>query len=126
MGLFSFLINYFIWHYTKALLDVFFIWKNFLFFVLEYFSVKILLFSLFHPWRRLGGEKKKFFDPGFIIINTLMRVVGFGIRISTIFIGLVSFVFCFALGFIFILLWLFLPVILISLFSAGIYLIFYK
>ena len=113
---------YIIWHYTKAWSDMARVIGNYLWFMGNFFSIGLLAKSLFSPWRRLSvsggrGREESFF--GAIIINTLMRFVGFGIRAITIMAGVVAIfitivVTCFA-----VLLWLVFPAVVFLLFFAG-------
>ena len=44
--------EYFIWHYSKGLKNVFLIMRNFVKFFWKFFSIKILFRTLFSPWRK--------------------------------------------------------------------------
>ena len=110
---------YILWHYTKAWNDIFRLISNCLWFVGNFFSINLLLRTLFSPWRRLGargGEENIF---GTLVINFLMRFIGFGMRLGTIIIGAVSLLFTMVASGIVLLVWLFLPVIVFFLFFGG-------
>ena len=119
----QFVWYYLLWHYTKAWSDMERIFGNYLWFVGNFFSIELLLKTLFSPWRRLsvtsgrGGEESFF---GRIIINTLMRFVGFIMRACTIVIGVLAELAVVALGCCAVIIWLLLPVIIFFLFFAGI------
>lgn len=119
---------YFSWHYSRAYFDLFRLWKNILGFVLHFFSIELLLKTLFSPWKRLGEDKKKGFNPGAffssLAINTIMRIVGVFIRLSTISIGLITLFAVFFVGLVFILLWAFIPALIFIIFVSGIRIIF--
>lgn len=114
--MFGVLKNYFSWHYTVAYVDQMYIFKNYVWFLLHFFSVKEMLKSMISPWRRLQEEKGSLVNhPGdffaALIVNTIMRIVGFFIRtgllivatfclIVLIFLVLTVFVFWTALPFV--------------------------
>ncbi len=113
---------YIIWHYTKAWQDSVRVIENYLWFVGNFFSINLLLRTLFSPWRRLsvsggkGGEESFF---GALLINTLMRGVGFLIRSATIVLGAVVVLLTIVLSAAFIVVWLCLPVLVVLFFLAG-------
>lgn len=115
-----FIPYYITWHYGKAFSDIFRIFGNLIWAVANFFSIKILLKTLFAPWRRLQEEKKK---PGFdleewagnFIVNELMRVVGFLIRIFTIALGLISIIMIVGLELAVLTLWFMMPLLLVGL-----------
>ena len=93
-------------------------------FVYNYFSISLLLRTFFSPWKRLGEERRGFFDPVFILIDILMRIFGASVRAITICIGLFFILVTILLGPVFLCLWLFLPFITVYLFVKGFILIF--
>lgn len=115
--------RYIAWHYTLAFADIWRISGNYLWFVRNFFSLGLLARTLFSPWKRLTerhgrGTGESWF--GAVIINTIMRLVGFLARSFTILVGfaaLLATVFAIA---VFVLLWLILPAVVIFLFLAGI------
>jgi hypothetical protein len=116
--------EYLKWHYSKAVISAFYLWKNLTVFFFNYFSIKILFINFFSPWRRMSEyypkwyQFKEFFSA--ILLNTLMRIVGVIIRIPVIIFGSV-FVFLFAVSFpIFLLLWLVLPLLIVGLMIIGV------
>lgn len=120
-------ILYFRWHYTTALVDLMRIWGNFFWFFTNFFSITLLLRTLFQPFRRLDAAYKKGFDPGAwaeqLGVNLLMRVVGALLRLFLIGIGLVALL-CTLLGGVFFLVaWLATPFIVVSLIGSGLTLI---
>lgn len=110
---------YTIWHYTKAWGDIFRIIANYLWFVGNFFSINLLLRTLFSPWRRLGARSGEESIFGTLVINFLMRFIGFGMRLGTVIVGALSLLLTMALGSIVLLAWLFLPIIVFFLFFAG-------
>lgn len=79
--------------------------------------------SWFSPWKRTvegRGEKWNFEAlAGYIIINTISRIVGAVIRTLIIFLGLVSIVVTLMGGIAVYVFWLLAPFILIALFGFG-------
>ena len=121
--------HYLIWHYSIGLADLFRVFGNFLWFIWNFFSIPLLLKTLFSPWRRMSEDKKKqglhpeeFF--GNLLVNMIMRVVGIFARLIMILFGLVFLVLTAGLGMVAILIWLTLPVAIPFLFILGLKLIF--
>ena len=87
-----FFIDYFVWHYSRALKEAFHIWRNLLWFITRLFSIKKLLLSLFAPFRRMSEERKNKWDVeelmGVIIVNLISRILGAFLRLVIICIGL--------------------------------------
>jgi hypothetical protein len=127
------IFGYLKWHYGKALFATFSLWKNLLFFLLRFFSLKSLLTNFFAPWKRLtesyprnfgidSDTLKKYLNT--FTINTIMRLFGMIFRTFAITIGLIcclTFILLlpFTLAF-----WLALPVLIIGSFLFGLVLIF--
>jgi len=113
---------YLVWHYTTALRDLNRLLKNTTWFLYHFFSVEILLKTLFLPFRRLSGrdstQKQSIFER--IVINVLMRIVGFGVRAITIIAGVTSVVLTNLFFIIFFVVWIFLPILVPILFLFGI------
>jgi hypothetical protein len=121
--------DYIRWHYGLALLQLFHIWFNFLWFVVHVFSLPLLIRTLFSPWHRLREEygKKGGINPGdffgSVLINLIMRIVGFIVRIVVITIGLTTLILTMLAGLIFLVLWLIAPLIIVTLLLKGVPLI---
>ena len=115
--------HYFYWHYSRAFFEIFHTWKNFIWFVGHYFSLRQLTVSWFSPWKRTvegRGKKWDFEDlAGFIIINILSRLVGAVIRTVIIFIGVVSVLLTIVGGVLFYIFWTVAPFVLIVLLGFG-------
>ena len=129
------IFGYLKWHYGKALFATFALWRNLLFFLLRFFSLKSLLTNFFAPWRKLTESYPAKFnlDSGTLIkyvntfiINTIMRISGMVFRTFAILVGLVC-CFCFilimplALAF-----WLALPILIVWSILFGLVLIFFS
>jgi hypothetical protein len=115
--------HYFYWHYSRALLDIFNIWKDCIWFVGHFFSLRQLAVSWFSPWKRTiesRGEKWNLEDlAGYVIINILSRLVGAIIRTVIIFLGLVSVLTTIIGGVLVYAFWILTPFILITLLGFG-------
>ena len=128
MSFMIFVKDYLAWHYSAALREGFVIWKNFLWFFSQFFSLGLLFRTLFSPWRRMreyysrGLDPKQYFEV--LILNIIMRFVGFIIRVVTIFAGLLVELMAVVAGVFAFILWLFLPVVIIACFARGLVIIF--
>lgn len=86
-------LAYLLWHYTVAWGDLLRFCSNIAWFLLNFFSVKILLRTLFSPWKRLqegGRGRGEGGILGRLIINTITRLVGALVRSVTILVGLAA------------------------------------
>ena len=107
--------GYFRWYYGKAIGGIFTVWRNFLWFVLHFFSFFLLLKTLFSPWKRLHEDyRRQGFHPGLffqtLIVNFIMRIVGSIIRSIIIVIALMFLLLVFAAGLLFFIFWIVAPV----------------
>lgn len=128
MRSFALLAHYFWWHYTGAIEDLVANYLNLAGFLRDFFSLNHLTKNLFTPWRRLGEGYPDHFDleayATAFIVNTLMRLVGFCIRLVVILLGLVLLVASLIVFFVVLLLWLILPIAVLFLLALGAKLIF--
>ncbi len=122
MKIFVLFPTYIVWHYTTAIKDMKRVTDNLLWFIFNFFSMDILLKTLFSPWRKLDKDetvkKPSFFSN--LLVNILMRISGFVIRVSTLLFGLATFVLAcivFIFGF---LIWVSLPFLSVILLLYGI------
>ncbi|MBI3631320.1 MAG: hypothetical protein HY219_00435 [Candidatus Staskawiczbacteria bacterium] len=111
------IIMWFLWHFYEMPKFLFSVWRNYILFGLDYFSVPLLLKTLFSPWRRYswvypkGFDVKEFFNT--LISNTFSRILGAICRIVLIIIGVMAQIFIFITGIAVIFLWLLTPFIMI-------------
>ncbi len=116
------------WQFFDVPKEILKAWKNFLKFNLNYFSVPLLLKTLFSPWRRIKAYHGKGFDIGRYLgaffSNLIFRILGAIVRSFVIVIGLLVEVFIIFAGITIFFGWLILPVLLITGFIFGIYVIF--
>ncbi|MFA6416256.1 MAG: hypothetical protein WCW56_02080 [Candidatus Paceibacterota bacterium] len=129
MGVITILIDYLLWHYSKAVVSLLLVFRNLFLFITNLFSLPLLFRTWLSPWRRLDeGYTKNITDIGAIastlVLNILMRLVGFIMRTGVIAIGLLTILFLTLLLPLVLAIWLLLPFIIIFLFLLGIGLLF--
>lgn len=111
------------WHYSEGFRDLYRNWRSFVLFVIHFFSLRLLFRTWLSPFGRLNEEYKKGFDLEelleTLIVNTMMRLVGFVLRTFVIVSGLVSLLLVFLLGPVLFLLWIFTPLIILILLGEG-------
>jgi len=116
------------WQFFDVPKGIFKAWINFLKFNLNYFSILLLLKTLFSPWRRYRVSYGKGFDIGryfsAFFSNLIFRTLGAILRSFLIFIGLLVEVFIIFVGLILFFLWLLLPVLLVWGLILGIQVLF--
>ncbi len=121
------LIDFARWYYTAAFRDTLRVWLNYVWFITHYFSMVLLLRTLFAPWKRMQDPYRR---NGLeellsvLIVNTLSRIVGATIRLTLIVTGLVSLLVAVVLLFLWLALWVSLPVMVVVLFTKGLTLLF--
>jgi hypothetical protein len=120
--------HYISWHYTKAISDLIGLFKNFIWFIWNFFSIHILIKTLFVPFKKLNVQRTKRFDMedffSALVTNLLMRLIGFVIRFMFIIIGLFSLISFAILYSLFFMIWIILPLILLSVFVLGLIAVF--
>jgi len=106
------------WHFFDVPRSILIAWKNFLRFNLNYFSIPLLLKTLFSPWRRYQFTYGKGFDIGryFTVFfsNLIFRLLGAVMRGFLIIIGLLVEIFIIFAGIIMFFGWLLFPALLIA------------
>ena len=121
------LLRFWAWYYTGAVKSLVKIWKNFIIFVKEYYSIPLLLRTLISPWRRdvtrrpRGLDIKRLFEV--LAFNLISRTIGFILRSIIIVIGLICLIGVIIFGFLVLILWLILPVVLIFFIAIGLLLL---
>jgi hypothetical protein len=124
MSVLSLFSLYFLWHYSRALRDLFGLWSNFLWFIGNLFSVSTLLRTLIQPLKLIEEDKGSFLtDPSeyaqSLLVNVIMRIVGTITRLTLIIIALALWLFLLVFGAAALILWLLLPPALILLILWG-------
>lgn len=118
---------YFRWHYSMAVSDLVRIVGNFLWFFYEFFSIPLLLKTLFVPFHRLNEAPKKGFHVGAwfeaFIVTSLMRLVGALLRILLVVFGIFFLALTVVVGSAVLITWVLAPLFLTFLVASGVTLI---
>ena len=114
-NIFSLWLN---WHFVEMPKFLLGVWKNYILFALNYFSLPDLLKSLFAPWRKYKWSYPKGFDVGeffsTFISNSFSRLIGDLVRMVLIIIGIAFQIFVILAGLFIFLLWILVPFIIIT------------
>ncbi len=125
----SLLYQSLVWYYFDMIKGILLTWRNFLVFNFNYFSLFVLLRTLFSPWHRYyysygkGFSFKKYLNV--FTFNAMSRVIGAILRIFIIVVGLLAEVFFFLAGIFVLSFWIILPLILLFLLIFGLRLIIF-
>jgi len=115
------------WHYTQGVVDLVNNVINFLWFVYNFFSIPLLLRTMFVPFHRLEEQAMKGLHleqwAQAMLVTTLMRFVGALLRTFLILIALVFLALVFAGGFALLIVWIAMPLVLIFLVTMGVALV---
>ncbi len=111
--------KYFLWHYTEGIKNFLGIFRNFLKYSWRFFSVGLLLQTLFYPWRRdIAFASWRGFHPllelNRLINNFISRLMGAVVRLPVILVGLLVEVAILIFGIAGFVLWLGLPIFFIA------------
>ena len=120
--------GYLLWHYTKALVGAFVIWKDAVWFIGHYFSIRVLLLSLFSPWKRITEERKRSFDleniASVILVGLISRIIGAVVRLVIVIVGIVALILSFISIVVFYLFWITAPFVITLMLVYGVVLVF--
>jgi len=122
------IIAFWTWYFGVAPKNIVEIWANFLKADLHYFSVFLLLRTLFSPWHKdktgygRGFDFKRYLEVW--VLNMIARFVGFIVRSVTIAIAVIAEIFILAFGLMFLSFWMLAPVALTVAFFWGLILLF--
>ena len=109
--------QYLTWHFFDMPKNILRAWRDFLLFNLNYFSVLLLLKTLFSPWRKYRVSYGRGFDAGKYLeaffSNLIFRILGAVIRAFLIIIGILAEFLIFIGGATALLFWIALPLLLI-------------
>jgi len=118
---------YISWHYSRGITNFLLHWKDFLWFAWNFFSIGLLLKTLFTPFQRLG-QKAKSFDPEKILealaTTLMMRLVGAIVRSFFIIIGVASLLAILVFGAVFFIAWVLIPFVLLTMLITGVIALF--
>jgi hypothetical protein len=124
MNFLSIIPYYFSWHYSQGTISYFKIWKNLVWFLWNFFSIKILLKTFFAPFEKLKENYSGGLDIenwlSSIVVTSLMRLVVMIARSAIIVLGLIIILAFSAIGFLGIFVWLTLPFIILGIFFTSI------
>ena len=116
--------DYFVWHYTEAWFLIWGVWRNFLWFVIHFFSIPQLMRSWFAPFKRITEGRGDKFDledlASYIIIGFLSRILGALVRTIIIVIGMITLALTVIGGFAVYLLWALVPFMIIGILGMSI------
>ena len=116
-------LDFFRWYYSIAIRNIFSIWGGYLTATLHYFSISLLLRTLFGYWHKDIEAYGRGFDPAryarVLVMNMISRGVGFVIRASTIIFGLATELLLVVTGVLFLLVWLAAPVLIVAAVIKG-------
>ena len=105
------------WHFYEMPKFLFGVWTNYVSFALNYFSLPILIKSIFSPWRRYRWVYPKSFDIAeffnTLISNIFSRFLGALMRIVLIVVGVIFQLFVILAGIIILLFWVLIPFFII-------------
>lgn len=125
---FLLLIKYMEWHYLVSTKEILKAWSNILWFLLNYFSIGLLIRTFFSPWRRITWDYGRGFDLGRYLFtfasNLISRILGALMRSFLIFLGIAGELVLLFLGSLFFLFWLALPALIVIAFLYGLFLLF--
>ncbi len=106
------------WHYGRGLKELFEVTGNFLWFVAHFFSFKILLKTLFVPWKRLGERYGGGLDleafASSLVVNSLMRAIGFVTKTVVLIVGFITYILVIVFAFFIFIIWVLAPAIILG------------
>jgi hypothetical protein len=120
------LLDFSFWYYTRAFRDIFAVWLNFMWFIVHFFSIPLLLRTLFAPWKRITDESRpKGIEDFFAthLMNAMSRVLGAVVRVIVIACGVLFLLIGTFLLFFVLALWVCLPVVSLAGFFYGVVLV---
>ena len=110
------LFQFISWYFFDIPKEILKAWRNFLLFNFNFFSITLLLRTLFSPWRKYKYSYGRGFDfkryLNVFSFNMISRAIGAIVRIFVIIFGLICEFFVFLFGIIIFLGWLILPFLL--------------
>ncbi len=113
----SILFQFIVWYFFEIPREMIRIWRNFLLFNFNFFSIPLLFKTLFSHWRRYkysygtGFDLHRYLDA--FSFNAVSRAIGTVVRSFTILTGLFCEILILILGLFVIIGWLILPIFLI-------------
>jgi hypothetical protein len=121
MKFFRLIPFYFAWHYTGAIKNILTVWGNYLWFTLNYFSLKTIFLSFFKPYKKLTEDNfYKTNESEFKLVTVVMVLVGIVLRLGVLVAGVFTLALHLFAGLIFFILWFALPILNIVLIMMGV------
>jgi len=112
-------VSFIVWHFYDMLKSLLLIWRDYLWFSSNFFSISFLFSTLLSPWRRYQWRYPKGFDIGgffsSLVSNIFSRIIGLLVRIVLIIFGIFFQAAVFLIGIFVIIFWILIPLILILL-----------
>ena len=112
------ILNWAEWQFYEMPEFLILIWKNYILFVMNYFSLPVLLSSIFAPWRRYRWRYPKGFDLveflNTLISNFFSRIIGAIMRVILIIVGAVCQIFVIFAGAVIFLAWVLIPFTIVA------------
>ena len=107
-------LNFLSWYFNEGIHGIFEIWKNFLVFVLDFFSLKELSLTLFSPWHRdaVAGNWRGWHPLKSLEIffeNMFSRLLGAFVRLCVILLGIFFLLVLMSLGLALVFFWISAP-----------------
>lgn len=124
----SIFLSYLVWSGKEVPLGILKAWRNIVWFTLHYFSLSVLLSTLFSPWRRYSWSYRGGFNVGgyleALASNLFSRIIGAAMRLPVIATGLIAAILVFLAGAAVLALWFLLPLIISISFSHALRILF--
>lgn len=115
--------NYVSWLYSAGIKEYLRAWANLHWFLLHFFSIGILLRTLFVPWHRMRERGSRALDiEGALTrtaVNLILRVVGLVVRTVLLAAGLVSEIFLFISAFAAFIIFILSPILIPLMIMSG-------
>ena len=108
--------DFFTWYYTRAFRDLLAVWVNIGWFIIHFFSIPLLLRTLFLPWKRVTARYTR---TGFediaetFVMNVTSRLLGASMRLGIAGVGIVLLVVAVIGLFATLIVWLSMPIIFV-------------
>ena len=111
-------IEWFLWQFFEMPRFLLEVWKNYLMFASNIFSLPLLLKTFFAPWRKYNWRYPKGFDAveffNTFISNTFSRILGAMMRVVLIIAGILFQIFVVVAGFVVFAGWFLAPIVAIA------------
>ena len=122
------ILDFFVWFAKEVPLALLKAWRNTLWFAFHYFSLPVLVATLFSPWRRYSWSYKGGFSIGgyleALASNFFSRAIGASMRLPIIAAGLIAVLLVFCAGTVVFVSWFLLPLIILLSFFHGFRILF--